>query len=141
MDLIAALSAVGRQATKESETGESRTIVTFDHNVERFPVSASMAHEILMTAREAVYNALQHSGSSHVTIDLNLNGETLILGVNDQGCGFVLAGDAAAAEGHYGIVGMRERVQRLGGHLQITSSSGAGTQVQIRLKLERGSRW
>jgi ligand-binding sensor domain-containing protein/signal transduction histidine kinase len=141
VDLIAALTAVARQATRESETGESRTIVTFDHNVESLSVSASMAHEILMTVREAVYNALQHSGSYQVRIDLSVTGESLILGVIDQGCGFVMAGDAAAAEGHYGIVGMRERVQRLGGHIQITSSLGAGTQVQIRLKLERGRGW
>ena len=141
VDLIAALTAVARQATRESETGESRTIVTFDRNVESLSVSASMAHEILMTVREAVYNALQHSGSSQVRIDLSVTGESLILGVIDRGCGFIMAGDAAAAEGHYGVVGMRERVQRLGGHVQITSSLGAGTQVQIRLKLERGRGW
>jgi ligand-binding sensor domain-containing protein/signal transduction histidine kinase len=141
VDLIAALTAVARQATRESETGESRTLVTFDHKVERLPVSASVTHEILMTVREAVYNALQHSGSSKVEIHLSVTGDSLILCVIDQGCGFAMAGNAVTVDGHYGIVGMRERVQRLGGHVQITSSPGNGTEVQLRLRADGGARW
>ena len=141
VDLIAALAAVARQTARESETGESRTIVTFDHKVERLLVSASAAHEILMTVREAVYNALQHSGSSKVEMELSTTNDNLIIRVLDQGCGFVMAGDSVTIDGHYGIVGMRERVQRLGGHVQITSSPGHGTQVQLRLRVEGGAKW
>ena len=140
VDLIAALAMVARQTTRESETGESGVVVTFDHKLERLLVTASMAHEILMTVREAVYNAVQHSSSPKVEIDLSVKGDNLMIRVADQGCGFVLAEDALPAEGHYGIVGMRERVQRLGGHVQITSSPGGGTQVQLRLKVEGGAK-
>jgi signal transduction histidine kinase len=131
---------VARQTTRESEAGESGVVVTFDHKLERLLVTASMAHEILMTVREAVYNAVQHSSSPKVEIDLSVKGDNLMIRVADQGCGFVLAEDALPAEGHYGIVGMRERVQRLGGHVQITSSPGGGTQVQLRLKVEGGAK-
>lgn len=141
VDLVAALAAVARQANRESETGESRTLVTFDHKVERLLVSASVTHEILMTVREAVYNAMQHSGSSEVEINLNVAEDHLILCVIDQGCGFVVAHDAPAADGHYGIVGMRERVQRLGGHVEIMSSPGSGTRVQLNLRVDGGTRW
>jgi signal transduction histidine kinase len=141
VDIIAAVSAVARQTTRESETGESGIVVAFDHNVERLPVFASIAHEVLMTVREAVYNALQHSGSSKVEIHLDLTGDNLIICVIDQGCGFVMTGDTATVNGHYGIVGMRERVQRLGGHVQISSLPGSGTQVQLRIRVNGGSKW
>lgn len=141
VDLIAALTAVARQTTKESETAESRTIVAFDHHAEHLSVSASVAHEILMTVREAVYNALQHSGSAKVTIDLSVADDNLVVCVIDQGCGFVHADDSTTVDGHYGIVGMRERVQRLGGQIRITSSPGSGTQVQLNLRVDGGVKW
>jgi ligand-binding sensor domain-containing protein/signal transduction histidine kinase len=140
VDLIAALAVVAKQTNRESEAGESRTLVTFDHKVDRLLVSASVAHEILMTVREAVYNAVQHSSSPKVEVALSVKGDNLLIRVADQGCGFVLAGDTPSVDGHYGIVGMRERVLRLGGHVQITSTPGSGTQVQLRLKVEGGAK-
>jgi signal transduction histidine kinase len=43
-------------------------------------------------------------------------------------------------DGHYGIVGMRERVQRLGGQVHITSSPGNGTQMKLQLKVDGGAK-
>ncbi len=140
VDLIAAISMVARQTTRESETGELRTVVTFRHRLDRLLISASMAHEILMTVREAVYNAVQHSSSPTVEIDLSVQEDHLMIRVADQGSGFIIAADTPPAEGHYGIVGMRERVQRLGGHVHIMSSPGSGTQVQLQLKIEGGAK-
>ena len=140
VDLIATLAAVARQATRESDTGESRTIVAFNHKIDHLPVTSSMAHEILMTVREAVYNAVQHSSSPTIEIDLSIKGDNLIICVADQGSGFVFADGALPADGHYGIVGMRERLQRLGGDVKISSETGVGTKVQLRLKVESGAK-
>jgi ligand-binding sensor domain-containing protein/signal transduction histidine kinase len=140
VDLIAALVVVAKQTTRECETGEFGTVVTFGHNLERLLVTASVAHEILMTVREAVYNAVQHSGSPKVEINLSVKGKNLDICVVDQGCGFVMSGEIVAVHGHYGIIGMRERVQRLGGYVQIMSSPGSGTQVQLRLKVDGGAK-
>jgi ligand-binding sensor domain-containing protein/signal transduction histidine kinase len=140
VDLIAALAVVAKQTTRGAETGELGPVVTFEHNLERLLVTASVAHEILMTVREAVYNAVQHSDSPKVEIDLSVNGKNLIICVVDHGCGFSIGGETAGVDGHYGIVGMRERMQRLGGQVHITSSPGSGTQMQLRLKVDGGAK-
>jgi ligand-binding sensor domain-containing protein/signal transduction histidine kinase len=140
VDLIAALEVVAKQTTRGSETGELGPVVTFEHNLERLLVTASVAHEILMTVREAVYNAVQHSDSPKVEIDLSVNGKNLIICVVDHGCGFSIGGETVGVDGHYGIVGMRERMQRLGGQVHITSSTGSGTQMQLRLKVDGGAK-
>jgi signal transduction histidine kinase/ligand-binding sensor domain-containing protein len=138
VDLIAALKGVAVQTTRESEAGEQGTVVAFEHDVERMTVGASVAHEILMTVREAVYNSAQHSRCGRVEMDLKVRGDELVINVADNGCGFAMDGAEVAAEGHYGIVGMRERVQRLGGQMELTSARGVGTRVQLRLRVGRG---
>ena len=140
VDLIAALRGVALQTTRESEAGESGTLVAFEHDVERMTVVASVAHEILMTVREAVYNSVQHSRSGRVEVGLNVRGDELVITVADNGCGFAMDGAQGPAEGHYGIVGMRERVQRMGGHMELTSARGAGTHLQLRLPIGRSNK-
>lgn len=137
VDLIAALKGVAAQTMRESETGAG-TVVAFEHDVERMAVGASVAHEILMTVREAVYNSVQHSRSRRVEMELKVLDEELMICVADKGCGFAMDGESVAAEGHYGIVGMRERVQRLGGQMELTSARGAGTRVLLRLRMGGG---
>lgn len=138
VDLVAALKGVAAQTTRESEAGELGTVVEFEHDVERMAVGASVAHEILMTVREAVYNSVQHSRSERVEMDLTTCGDEMVISVADNGCGFVIDGAETTVEGHYGIVGMRERVQRLGGQMELTSARGVGTRVQLRLRIGRG---
>ncbi|WP_158820707.1 sensor histidine kinase [Granulicella sp. S156] len=140
VDLIAALKGVAAQTTRESESGEAGTVVAFEHDVERMVVGASVAHEILMTVREAVYNSVQHSRSGRVEMQLKMRGDELVIGIEDKGCGFATDREHVTAEGHYGIVGMRERVQRLGGRMELTSARGVGTRVQLRLRVRGDSR-
>jgi signal transduction histidine kinase/ligand-binding sensor domain-containing protein len=140
VDLIAALKGVAAQTTRESEAGGVGATVAFEHDVERMAVGASVAHEILMTVREAVYNSVQHSRSERVEMELRMHGEELVICVVDKGCGFAMDGENVEAEGHYGIVGMRERVQRLGGQMELTSARGVGTRVQLRLRVSGGGR-
>jgi ligand-binding sensor domain-containing protein/signal transduction histidine kinase len=139
VDLIAALKGVATQMAGEIKSGEpnppeTETVVAFEHDVDRMAVGASVAHEILMTVREALYNSMQHSGSNRVDMELRVHGEDLEICVADEGCGFAMDGEDVAAEGHYGIVGMRERVQRMGGQMVLTSARGEGTSVTLRLR-------
>jgi ligand-binding sensor domain-containing protein/signal transduction histidine kinase len=140
VDLIAALESVAAQTTHGTETGESGPVVEFEHDVTRLTVGASVAHELLMTVREAVYNSVQHSRSPRVEMQLTTRGDDLEICVADNGCGFAIDEAEAAAEGHYGIVGMRERVQRLGGTMELISERGEGTRVRVRLRIGRGKR-
>jgi signal transduction histidine kinase/streptogramin lyase len=132
IDIVTALRSVATQTTREFGTA-----VRFEHEPESVELSASVAHEILMTVREAVYNSVQHSGTKDVQLSVGQSGAELTIAVTDHGRGFSLD-DLPAERGHYGIMGMRERVQRLGGRIVLTSAVGSGTRVEMQVRV-RGS--
>ncbi|MCS6867272.1 sensor histidine kinase, partial [Thermus sp.] len=75
----------------------------------------------------------RHSGSSRAAVGvLEVDGEVRIF-VEDEGRGF---DPKAVGLGHQGLVGMRERVELVGGRLLLESAPGEGTRVQVRLPLE-----
>ena len=91
-----------------------------------------VAGNLLLVGQEAVHNALRHG--SPTTIELVLvddRGDGRIhLRVTDNGRGFVVGKQRGAGGGHFGLQGMRERAERLGGTLTITSRPGEGTVVE-----------
>jgi ligand-binding sensor domain-containing protein/signal transduction histidine kinase len=140
VDVIEALRHVAAQTMREFGN-----VVTLEHDVERLEVGASAGHEILMTVREAVYNSVQYSGTDRVELNVRTCGEDTSISIVDKGCGFSEGTENLVEEGHYGILGMRERMQRLGGGFELTSAVGAGTRVKLlfrraehRAKMERG---
>jgi len=82
-------------------------------------------------AQEALANAVQHAGASQITLAVAFGDRELILSVEDDGAGFEPPDmpDALTEEGHFGLVGMRERALLLGGHLDIASRPGNGTRL------------
>ena len=128
VDLIDALEKMAQQTTFESGMP-----VAFTHTVERFGIASSVAHEVLMMVREAVYNSVQHSGALQITIDLETIGRDLQVIVADSGRGFDRDEAQLAREGHYGIKGMRERMERIGGELVLTSRINSGTVVRLHV--------
>jgi len=99
-----------------------------------FAVPKSIAHEILMVIREAVYNAALHGKPSHIRIELEYGRDELAVCVRDDGAGFDPAAAPTDGQPHYGIAGMRERVQRLGGRIEWVSSAQGGTTVRFRIR-------
>jgi len=57
--------------------------------------------------------------------------------VRDDGTGFDPAGNSTGENGHFGIVGMRERVEQLGGSFRLDTRPGGGTVVVVRIPLVR----
>lgn len=134
IDLIEALDGVATQMAREYGS-----TVAFEHDQARLTIGASAAHEILMTVREALNNSIQHSGADRVELDMQVSGEgDLTIAVTDRGCGFSVNGNGLAKEGHYGIVGMRERMQRLGGRFELSTQLGGGTTVRLLVHRSRG---
>lgn len=88
--------------------------------------------EVTQIGSEAIRNAVRHSGASLVTVEIAFEPEAFRLMVRDDGVG-IAAGRLVSAEqaGHYGVVGMRERAQRLGGDLRIEGD--AGTRIELTL--------
>ena len=84
-----------------------------------------------MVVREAIYNAVLHGRPHRITIEVRFKPQQLSLTVTDDGMGFQVSDPQA--EGHFGITGMRERMERAGGKITITSAPGSGTRVDLSI--------
>ena len=93
---------------------------------------AAIEHELLRLAQEATTNAVQHGDAPHIGIVLTYEPRNVRLTVTDDGRGFDPERDGAKP-GHFGLVGMRERVTRLGGTFSLRSAPGAGTTVETAI--------
>ena len=86
-------------------------------------------HSVLLIFKEAINNAARHSGCSNVEIGLRIDRGLLVLRVRDDGRGF---DPEASAEGN-GVASMRRRARGLGGELVVTSETGKGSEVVLRV--------
>ena len=89
-------------------------------------------------AQEALNNAVQHAQAQEIVIDVRGDAAGLTLSIVDNGLGFALppGPDVLTQAGHFGLVGMKERVTRLGGTFQVNAAPGAGTQITVRLPVQ-----
>jgi two-component system sensor histidine kinase UhpB len=83
--------------------------------------------------QEALTNVIRHARAQHVWIELNQTDGALELVVRDDGVGFDVAKtlNQAPSRGHLGLLGMRERIQILGGHVEVDSEPRRGTRIRI----------
>ena len=84
---------------------------------------------IYRVAQEAVTNIINHSQAKNMALKLKHAGEKVELEVTDDGVGFDAEKGFKAS--HFGLVGMQERVQLLGGELNIESQPGHGTRLRL----------
>jgi signal transduction histidine kinase len=87
------------------------------------------AHALLRCAQEALTNAIRHGGAKNVWIELAQGPEEIELRARDDGRG------AATVRAGNGLLGMRERLERLGGQLAVDSAPGRGFAVTARVPL------
>ncbi|MCU1237001.1 MAG: histidine kinase [Candidatus Solibacter sp.] len=116
-------------------SGEKGTPVTLQVSGPEARFAESINRTLLLVTREAIRNALMHATPTAVAVRLLFTRSMVTLEVQDNGCGFEPASACLAAEGHFGILGMRERMEQIGGSLEVTSALGVGTIVVARLPL------
>lgn len=94
-------------------------------------LSAGSRYELLAILKESLRNVERHAGAAGVQVTLRGGQRAVWLVVTDDGRGFELPGTLAelAAAGHYGLVGMAERAERIGGYLDVTAAPDRGTSV------------
>jgi signal transduction histidine kinase len=98
-------------------------------------LKASVHEEVYRVIREAMINALHHSGGDRVEVTVEYGRRLLEVTVRDNGVGF----DASATqERHWGVAGMHERASAVGAQLGIWSRPGSGTEVSLRVDGRRG---
>jgi two-component system sensor histidine kinase DegS len=84
--------------------------------------------------QESLNNIAHHARATQVTLAILEGNRELTLSITDNGSGF---DPDQLADGHYGIIGMRERAQAVGGRLVIESSTQRGTTVQLIVPVNR----
>jgi signal transduction histidine kinase/ligand-binding sensor domain-containing protein len=90
-------------------------------------------HDIMMVAREAVSNAIRHARPNEVSLGIHFQRGRIRMTVLDDGCGFEPDEVIPREGGHFGLIGMRERAERLGGHFAVRSSPGKGTELSVEV--------
>jgi len=121
---------VGR--THERRTGARVTL-----NLDTLPEQAPLPIKITLyrVIQEALNNAFRHAGGLNQQVRARCEECDLIVEISDQGPGFDAA-QVVGSDEHLGLVGMRERVESLGGRFRIESEPNYGTTVIVRLQLQ-----
>ena len=117
--------------TLQPVVNDSRLAVRF--NVPRARLSDNTAHALLRVIRELVVNAIRHGNASAIKVAGTIDNGKLLCSVTDDGCGFDPDTAPGVLQGHFGLQGIQERVDELGGTFEISSLPGKGTKAVITL--------
>jgi two-component system, NarL family, sensor kinase len=135
------LSALRWYAAGFAERSGIKVDLDLPESSERLPLDTETA--LFRIVQESLINIHRHAGSETARIRLRHDAETLVLEIEDQGRGISDASLKQIINGGgvvgVGIPGMSERIEQLGGRLEITSSDRGttGTTVRIRLPLAK----
>jgi signal transduction histidine kinase len=125
-DLASSLREAARRAMEGQTIGLN---VTLSGTARR--CSRLTEEQLLRIGREAIVNAVRHARPKHVEVMLHYGDEVVRLRVIDDGCGFDRANLSPDENGHYGLIGMRERAETIGGEFKLVTAPGGGTQVDV----------
>lgn len=117
--------------TVEPVSADADVCIRFDGR--RSAISDATAHAMLNIVRELVANAVMHGRANHVRIAGEVGANGLSLSVRDDGCGFDPEYRPGTGEGHFGIDGIRARLEKINGTLKIESAPGNGTKATIAI--------
>ena len=94
-------------------------------------LNPAMQEQICLIGREAVVNALRHSGATIIEADIEYLPGKLRVVIRDNGCGMDPEVIESGRNSHWGLLGMRERARSIGAQLRIWSRKNTGTEVEI----------
>jgi signal transduction histidine kinase len=120
-----------RELAHRLQTGhEAGVQLAFDPRADAIP--AYVAGNLILVIQEAVHNALHHAEPGRVDVSVDVEpGGGLTIEIRDDGTGFEVGMQAGPRHGHFGLAGMRERAERMGGSFEIESTPGGGTIVRV----------
>jgi signal transduction histidine kinase len=96
-----------------------------------------VAGNLLLAAQEAVHNAIRHGQATAIRLEVGPGEKSdwITLSIADNGRGFTPGQQAGASQGHFGLTGMQERMERLNGKVTFTSAPGQGTTIRLEVPL------
>ncbi|MEK6337722.1 MAG: sensor histidine kinase, partial [Acidobacteriota bacterium] len=130
-DLANGITAIAEELTSGASTVDSPTI---DVEVEGTPrkLNPVVRDEACRIAGEALRNAFRHARARRIRVEIQYEKRRFRLQIRDDGKGFE-EDTIRPAAGHFGLPGMRERAEVVGGRLEVWSRSGLGTQVDLSI--------
>jgi signal transduction histidine kinase len=137
LGLVTALEGYVAHLRRDGGTGVE---IHLDLDESEFVMQDSIAICLFRVAQEALRNALKHARAHCITVSLRQLDDAVILCVQDDGCGFQVPPRLSqlTQTGHFGLMGMSERVTWAGGQLSICSQPGTGTEIQVEIPLNGG---
>lgn len=127
-DLATLLSRCGEEFKKTTTTAFKVSVMGTPRHLD--PIVRDEVHAI---GREALVNAFRHAQAVKIEMEITYDRTTLRLRVRDDGKGVNQQTLDQGMPDHWGLSGMRERAQKLGGHLSLWSRPGAGTEVDLTI--------
>jgi signal transduction histidine kinase len=98
------------------------------------PLGAEVEDQLLRICQEALANVLKHANASRIELSFDFSPDRPLLCIRDNGSGFDLERVGSRNGHHFGLQGMKERVEQLGGALKIKTDQGKGTEIAVYLK-------
>ncbi|HZE81612.1 MAG TPA: two-component regulator propeller domain-containing protein [Candidatus Polarisedimenticolia bacterium] len=95
------------------------------------PLRPAVRDEVYLIGREALINAFSHSSARNIEVELGYEPSHFRALIRDDGCGIDPQVLRLGRDGHWGLSGMRERAERIGGKLRVLTSALAGTEVEL----------
>lgn len=126
------------RASLDEVEREAGWTVSLTDNLETRRLPEAIETSAFRIVQEALANALKHSRTTRVDVDVRREGDWLLIAVSDQGIGFEGAPGETPGRG-LGLLSMRERARLLGGECVIDSASERGTRVHVRIPLPKSS--
>ena len=123
-DLPTALAETARRLTHETAIQAQVEV-----NGTFRPLAQTVEDNLLRIGQEAINNAVKHALAQRIFVNLVFDARRVQLIVRDDGRGFDNQTVRNEKAGHFGLVGMRERAEQMGGTLSIQSNNGSGTEV------------
>jgi signal transduction histidine kinase/ligand-binding sensor domain-containing protein len=134
-DLAAALEGAVRSTINAESIALQFTVLGT-----RRRLAPSIETALLRIGREAVANAVKHSGATVIRVQLTFAAHEIALSVQDNGCGMnTTIPEPTSDGGRWGVRGMRERAAELDGSLSIASAGGQGTSISVVIPLPAGT--
>ncbi|MEO5340911.1 MAG: PAS domain S-box protein [Magnetococcus sp. MYC-9] len=132
-----ALDRMGVRAALEELVSTTRTCAGFECQLVGeevdWPMDESQRTALFRIAQESLTNVIRHAGAKKVVIALREEQGSIVLEVNDDGCG--IPDERVQADDSFGLASMRERAERLGGSLHMAAIATGGTRVTARIPL------
>jgi two-component system, NarL family, sensor histidine kinase LiaS len=130
-----AAGTLERRLKDEMEIFRARTGLKLDFQcaIDVHDLPYEVEQELYFALREGIINAIRHSRATALNLSLTQNQTLCCADLRDNGVGFDKS--SATGGGGFGLKGMRERIDKVGGHLDIETAPGKGTRIAIEVPL------